>query len=90
MSPAESVTVRVVVVGYIPVIAGVPAMFPFPVEPVEIDSPAGRPVAIQVNGNVPPIAVTVPIYGAPNVTLGRLVVVIVKGPLDAEGLTMTV
>jgi hypothetical protein len=50
--PSESTTVTVAVV--VPVADGVPEIRP----PVVIERPAGRPVAENVNGVTPPVAVT--------------------------------
>src|SRR6185369_10102087 len=44
-----------------------------------MDSPGGRPVADQLSGATPPLAVTVNEYGVPTVPLGRAVVVMTKG-----------
>ena len=73
----ESVTVTTTLL-LVPAAVGVP-----PITPVEalIDNPVGCPLKAQVNGAVPPAAVSEALYAAPTAPAGNDVVVMAGGPL---------
>jgi hypothetical protein len=54
-----------------PTAVGVPVMAPL----LLMDNPAGSPVALNVRGEVPPLAATVLLYAAPVVPVARVAVV---------------
>jgi hypothetical protein len=66
----ESVTVTVT--AYVPPVFGVPVMVP----PVDIDNVDGRPLAVQVSGELPPVADSGVLYARPDEPFGRAPVVI--------------
>jgi len=69
---AESVTVMAAVL-----VAAGPLGVPVIKPAVLIESPAGKPVAVKVNGATPPLARTCALYAVPTVPLGSMDVVIV-------------
>jgi hypothetical protein len=69
----ESLTISVTLFG--PAVVGVPVIAPVA---LEIDSPAGRPVAEKVYGVTPPVAVTGVLYAKPTTALGSDVVVMLN------------
>ena len=82
---SRSVTVAVTVA--VPEVSGAP-----PIAPVaDTVSPVGRPVAVQVKGEPPPVAASCAEYGNPAVPSGRLVVVTAGGisGTTATGATTT-
>ena len=72
----ESVTVIVTVLD--PAVVGVPVIAPLAASMLR---PAGRPVADQVYGVVPPVAATVALYAAPTTPPGSDVVVMDGGAM---------
>src|SRR5690349_14820892 len=75
----ESFTVIAAVL--VPAVVGVPLITPVA---ALIDNPAGNPVADQLYGVVPPLAVTGPVYALFTVPFGRTEVVMFRpGPVMA-------
>lgn len=66
----ESVTVSVTVEVPVPETVGIPVIWPVALR----ERPAGSPVAVNVYGVVPPVAVTAALYAAFTAPFGRVVV----------------
>src|SRR6266478_2739539 len=73
-------SVAVIAATLVPGVVGLPVIAPVD---ALIPNPAGRPVAVQVIGFVPPVAVTVTLYAVPTTPPGSGEVVVI-----ATGATM--
>jgi hypothetical protein len=79
--------VTVIVTLLVPAAAGLPEIWP---DPASMVSPAGKPLADQAYGAVPPLAFTAPLYAKPMTPLGRDEVVIARAaPIVKESVLDT-